>query len=1038
MIIRTSRILVEVLVGTCAVAAIAIAVGAWRLSQGPVSVNFATPHIKQALNPGNQNVAFDFEDTQLVWAGWERALDLRATNVTLRAPNGRLIARVPQVAVGFSISALLRGVLLLKTLDIIEPHIRLVRRENGTLDLGFGPDSRGSGSEFADLLDAILVSPEETGDSGHLEHVAVIDAELQVDDRKLGITWAATGVDARLRRIADTLVIELDANLALGGAPVHTAGDLTYLASNGRTLASLQLTGLNPPDLAARVPALSALANLAVPFDGSVAVTLDDTGAVLRGEGSFHGGSGMIKVPGLLPDGIAISGLNVEASYASDPRQIAIDRLRLDLGDATVELSGVATSVKRLASLNAQIVARDLSIKDLRKYWPERVSPSVRDWVLANITDGVLREARANLFARADPKKPQGIALDTVEGTLRIEDASIHYLRPMPPVSGVTATGTFDNKSVRFEVSGGRYSDLNVTTGRIDMEGLDRIQRSLSLTMSIDGPLRTALELLDHERLGYVSRLGINPQLVTGSASTTLSVALPLVADLKGDMIEYSARSAIEGAGLPAALRSLDASDGTLALNVDRSGLLIEGTGRLAGKPTQVSWSRNFDRNAPVLSRYHVTTVLDRPMQRALGIEFGHWIDGPLALRLDYKEVSAGQGEVSVQVGMDHARASFDLAGWSKPVGVPGAAVATGIIEKGKLVEIRDLDLRSDGLRIVGDVALNPDRQVRRVRLSQLRIAETNIALSVTQRADRGYDVAISGAAIDARPLIRFLGPGEGAALEPVPPISLAGRVDRLVLGAGTILEKADVTADVVGERLMFLDLSGAFGKKADISAVLTTDRGHQTFRARSADAGRTLGALDLTDNIVGGTLVVTAERKDAPGATWQGVAHAESFKLLKAPNFARVLSLASLEGIANALNNEGIEFNELDVPFHFNQSELAVHDARAVGSEIGVTMKGRIDRVAEIIEVDGTIVPAYTINSLLGRIPLIGPLVTGGAKGSGVFAATYKVAGTIDAPKVTVNPLAALAPGLLRRLISGPAPGEKLQTDLLEQNWPD
>ena len=60
---------------------------------------------------------------------------------------------------------------------------------------------------------------------------------------------------------------------------------------------------------------------------------------------------------------------------------------------------------------------------------------------------------------------------------------------------------------------------------------------------------------------------------------------------------------------------------------------------------------------------------------------------------------------------------------------------------------------------------------------------------------------------------------------------------------------------------------------------------------------------------------------------------------------------------------------------------------------------------------------PAYVINSLLGYIPLLGDLFTGGEKGGGVFAATYRMHGPTEEPKVEVNPLSALAPGFLREL---------------------
>jgi hypothetical protein len=62
--------------------------------------------------------------------------------------------------------------------------------------------------------------------------------------------------------------------------------------------------------------------------------------------------------------------------------------------------------------------------------------------------------------------------------------------------------------------------------------------------------------------------------------------------------------------------------------------------------------------------------------------------------------------------------------------------------------------------------------------------------------------------------------------------------------------------------------------------------------------------------------------------------------------------------------------------------------------------------------------VPAYVVSQVIGEIPLIGRILTGG-EGEGLFAATYRAKGPLDDPQVSVNPLAALAPGFLRGLFN-------------------
>ena len=80
------------------------------------------------------------------------------------------------------------------------------------------------------------------------------------------------------------------------------------------------------------------------------------------------------------------------------------------------------------------------------------------------------------------------------------------------------------------------------------------------------------------------------------------------------------------------------------------------------------------------------------------------------------------------------------------------------------------------------------------------------------------------------------------------------------------------------------------------------------------------------------------------------------------------------------------------------------------------MTSNGVVDLGRDRLDLQGTIVPAYALNSIIGNIPVIGPLLLGG-EGQGLFAANYQVTGSAADPQVSVNPLSALAPGFLRRL---------------------
>ena len=169
---------------------------------------------------------------------------------------------------------------------------------------------------------------------------------------------------------------------------------------------------------------------------------------------------------------------------------------------------------------------------------------------------------------------------------------------------------------------------------------------------------------------------------------------------------------------------------------------------------------------------------------------------------------------------------------------------------------------------------------------------------------------------------------------------------------------------------------------------------------------------------INGGRLTVNgAYEEPRPGAALSGTAELDNFVLRDAPAAAKVLQAMTLYGLVEAVQGgDGLLFARLVAPFALTPEALVLRDARAFSASLGVTAKGRIGRERRVVDVEGTIVPAYVFNSLLGRVPLVGRLFSPEA-GGGLFAATYRVQGPLDEPSVTVNPLAALTPGFLRGL---------------------
>jgi hypothetical protein len=207
----------------------------------------------------------------------------------------------------------------------------------------------------------------------------------------------------------------------------------------------------------------------------------------------------------------------------------------------------------------------------------------------------------------------------------------------------------------------------------------------------------------------------------------------------------------------------------------------------------------------------------------------------------------------------------------------------------------------------------------------------------------------------------------------------------------------------------------GADGRFAlDLSAA---DRLHR-FHLTSLDAGAMLKAMGLYDHMVGGRLVFDGNVDiDGKGLPFTGDLTVTDFAVVQAPALARLATLATFSGMLETLSGSGIGFSRLTAKLAQTEQQIEIKEALAAGSSLGVTAHGKIQRKSDIADIEGTAVPAYTLNRVIGAIPLLGTIITGG-QNEGVVAADFRITGPLDRPEVSVNPLSALAPGILRRIV--------------------
>ena len=199
----------------------------------------------------------------------------------------------------------------------------------------------------------------------------------------------------------------------------------------------------------------------------------------------------------------------------------------------------------------------------------------------------------------------------------------------------------------------------------------------------------------------------------------------------------------------------------------------------------------------------------------------------------------------------------------------------------------------------------------------------------------------------------------------------------------------------------------------AVVQGQLIPQNGRSAVRLTSGDAGGVLRSAGLLKQVVGGNMALTLLPVGSGGA-FDGRVEATGLRVKDAPGIAALINAISVVGLINELNGDGIYFEQLEGDFRITPNRITLTKSSAVGASLGLSMDGVYGLESGNMQMQGVISPVYLLNG-------IGSVLT--RRGEGVIGFNYRLTGPATQPKVSVNPLSALAPGFFREIFRRPAP---------------
>ena len=244
--------------------------------------------------------------------------------------------------------------------------------------------------------------------------------------------------------------------------------------------------------------------------------------------------------------------------------------------------------------------------------------------------------------------------------------------------------------------------------------------------------------------------------------------------------------------------------------------------------------------------------------------------------------------------------------------------------------------------------------------------------------------------------------------------INLSLDLDKVYIYNEDIVRNLNGKLEIKDNKVFQTDISAFFDKDEKLTFTINNNEGEKVTTLFSARAKPLVARYDFVKGFQEGYLDFFSSKKNNISSSKLKI---YNFKLLKLPVLTKLLSLASLQGIADTLSGEGIRFNEFEMNFSNENDTMKIGEIYAIGPAISILMSGYIEE-DKLISLRGTLVPATTINKSIGSIPILGKILVGDKTGEGVFGVSFKIKGPPKNLETSVNPIKTLTPRFITRTL--------------------
>lgn len=735
-------------------------------------------------------------------------------------------------------------------------------------------------------------------------------------------------------------------------------------------------------------------------------------------------------VPSLDQEAFAINRMTVRAKI--DPTRKRFDLVQGDFSrvdtrpayNIGVALTGSLDFAGAEPHLAFGVAGTRMPMSVLKRLWPVFAAADVRAWVIGHISGGTVERvtiagnAPLPTFKNDGPPTPEdGLSID-----IETSGTTVKPMDDLPPirdadlnvhVTGSSATINLGRGTV--EVAPGRK--LNIASGVFEVPDTHLKPPPARVSFRIDGTVPVAAELLQSGALRDTVGLPIDPSSSRGTISAQVTVGLPLDNNMSKNATTYAVAAELTNFSADKLFLGQKVESALMKVNAATDGYQIKGDVKLNGLPASIEVRR---KKGEASAELRLGALVDEAARKRLGIDFGGGVTGSIPIKMagligDYVK----DDRMNVEADLTPVKIDNLLPGWIKPAGKAAKATFT-LAKNAKQTRFDELTVEGGGATVKGSVELDANNNLSAANFPVFSLSDGDkVSLKADRSGEGALRVTMRGDVYDGRAFVKSALAGVDEKGKPKQiDLDLDIKIGTVAGHNGETLRSLDLRVSRRNGRIRTFSMNSKIGRDTSFNGDIRMRArdNHQVLFIETEDAGALFRFTDTYPKMFGGSMWVAMDPPTEDQAPQVGTITIRNFNIRGEAALDRIASGAG--GPAG----RGVTFSEASAGFTKLPGRMSVRDGIVRGAQIGATVEGQVDYARDEVHLRGTFVPFYGLNNMfgLGQIPLVGMLL--GGSNEGLVGITYEAVGPPGAPRISVNPVSAIAPGLLRKFI--PSPG--------------